>query len=410
MNKKLSVGVAISLIAIACTVTFVVTWTVSFNMYNDIIRGAVQRDEISTKLQEIDSFVRNNFLGEIDSDTVAFGIFSGYISGVGDKNTVYMSVQEYAKHSNEARGQLITSGIQAEKEESGYIIVTGIYPDSYAESVGVAKGDIITDIDSINVLEVGAEVAIRFLEGEENTKLNVMVLREGEVLEFSLIRQAIDIVSVESDVVNNIGFIKITAFNELTSNQFESALQSFVEANVRALLIDVRHNSSDIYTPVPDMVNNLIPAETVAFSVHRGGVQKDFIVTNESKIFPEEMENIPIIVLADSATSGAGELLAAVLKSHAGAQIVGQPTAGNVFLQQTQPLKDGSAVRVTVARIVLANGFDYSESGLSPDNHVEWTAEDYAIGSLQGDIDDLQILKAFEIIDTITTNVQGEGE
>jgi len=164
VNKKISVGVAVSLIAIACTVTFVVTWTVSFNMYNDIIPGAVKRDEISAKLHEIDSFVQNNFLGEIDEENIAYGIFSGYISGVGDKNTVYMNIDEYTHHINEENGQLITTGIKAEKEESGYIIVTGVYPDSYAELVGVIKNDVITAIDNTNVREVGADAALKLLD------------------------------------------------------------------------------------------------------------------------------------------------------------------------------------------------------------------------------------------------------
>jgi len=371
-------------------------------MYNDII-PAVERDEINSKLHEIDSFVKNNFLGEIDKDDVAFGIFSGYISEIGDKNTVYMTAEEYVKHSNEESGQLITSGIQAEKEESGYIIVTGIYPESYAESVGVEKGDIITEIDEINVLETGADSAIRFLEGEENTRVNISILREGKPLEFSLVRQAIDIVSIESTIIDNIGFVRIMAFNQLTAAQFEGVLKNFSEANVRGLLIDVRDNESDIYTSVEDMTNRLISldaAETAAFMERRGGIRRDFVTLDSSK----SIDDIPVVVLVDSGTSGAGELMAAILKSYSSAQLVGAATAGNSYVQQTQPLKDGSAVRVTVAQIVLANDFYYAESGLTPDNPVEWSFEDYSIGSLSEEINDLQILKALEIIETSTDN------
>jgi carboxyl-terminal processing protease len=409
MNKKISIGVAVSLIAIACTVTFVVTWTVSFNMYNDIIPGAIQRDEISSKLHEIDSFVQNNFLGEIIEDDVAFGIFSGYISGIDDTNTVsvYMTVEEHTRHANEESGQLVTCGVMIEKEESGYIVVTGVYPGSSAESFGVMRGDIITDIDSINVLDAGADTAMRFLPGEENTRVSLVVLREGEPIEFSLIRQAIEIVSVESSIINNIGLARITTFNELTAPQFETALNKFEEAGVRALLFDLRANSSDIYNSVPDMVNRLTGADTIAFTEHRNDVRRDFIVTDDSRRF----EDIPIIILADAGTSGAGELMAAILKTHSDALIVGRTTVGNPFLQQTQPLKDGSAVRLTVARIVLANGFDYEKTGISPDHDVEMEVEiDYDIDSLRANVDDPQIRKAFEIIETITVHEFEEFE
>jgi len=220
-------------------------------------------------------------------------------------------------------------------------------------------------------------------------------------LEYPLIRQAIDIISVESETVNNVGFVKITSFNDLTATQFNSALQTFNETNVRALLIDLRNNRSDVYSsePVGEMVNSLMGADIVAFTEHKGGVQRDFIVTDDTRGFPE---NIPILILADSSTSGAGELMAAVLKSYAGAQIIGTSTAGNAYLQQTQGLKDGSAIRLTVARIILASELDYAESGLIPDNEVKMEMEvDYTIESLNRNITDPQILKAFEIIETI---------
>jgi carboxyl-terminal processing protease len=404
MNKKISVGVCISLIAIACTVAFVVTWTVSFNMYNDIIPGAVKRDEISAKLYEIDSFVQNNFLGEVNEENIAQGIFSGYISGVGDKNTMYMTADEYAKHSSEKSGRLVTCGIKAEIESSGYIVVTGVYPGSYAESSGVAKNDIITAIDGINVLESGADAAMRFLEGEENSKIGLTVQREGEVLNYSLIRQSMDIVSVEPAVIDDIGFVRITAFNDLTAPQFDAALKTFSQAKVRSLLFDLRSCSSDIYDPEPvsEMVDGLIGGGVIAYSEHRGGVRRDFIVTGDDTALPDAP---PIVILTNSATSGAGELMAAILKNHAGAQLIGGATEGNVYLQQTQSLKDGSAIKLTVAKITLASGFDYANVGLTPDSIVEMNSEiNYTPETLRGDtITDPQILKAFETIETITS-------
>jgi carboxyl-terminal processing protease len=387
MNKKISVGVCISLIAIACTVAFVVTWTVSFNMYNDMIPVA-HRDEINSKLQEIDAFLRNNFLGEIDDENIAFGIFSGYISGVGDKNTVYMTANEFVNHLNRESGQIVTTGIKAEPEESGYIIVAEVYPGSSAESFGVMRGDIITAVEGFNVLEIGAQTAARLLEGEENTRAVLTLQRHGQENDYSLIRQALEIVSVEHSIADDVGFVRITAFNELTALQFDAVLQEFAENEIRGLVIDMRGNSGGSYAPVPEMLSRLMTgAGEIAFTEHRGGIRRDFIATDDS----EPVIESPIVIITDSFTSGAGELMAAVLKSHAGAQIVGGVTAGNSYLQQTQGLKDGSAVRVTVARIVLSCGLNYADIGLIPD---------YVIDNID-DTTDLQMAKAFEIIQTI---------
>jgi carboxyl-terminal processing protease len=403
MNKKISVGVAISLIAIACTVTFVVTWTVSFNMYNDMIPVA-RRDEINAKIQEIDAFIQNNylFLDQIDEERVNFEMFSGYISGIGDKNTVYMTAEEYTNRLNVEAGQLVTCGVTVEKEGSDYIKVTEVYPGSSAESYGVMRGDIITAIDGHDVISIGQDNAIRFLDGEENTRVELTVQREGTEVTHSLVRQAIDIVSVESAVVEGIGFVRVTAFSALTVARFDEALQSFVQEEIRAMVLDLRANSSDVYAPVQDMVNRLIAfdtAGTIAFTEHRGGIRRDFVTIDGNRVFEED---IPIVILTDSGTSGAGELMTAIMKSYAGANtyVVGAGTAGNAYLQQTHPLKDGSAIRVTVAGIILASELDYANTGLTPDYAVELTGE---IGEL-ADPNDLQVARAFEIIETITVN------
>ncbi|MCL2035775.1 MAG: S41 family peptidase [Oscillospiraceae bacterium] len=414
MNKKISVGVAISLIAIACTVTFVVTWTIAFNMYNNMIPVS-ERDEINSKMQEIDSFLRSNFLyhDEIDKEKLAYGIFSGYISGAGDKNMLYMTREEYANRLNIENGQIITPGIKAEKDGSDYIKVVEVYSGSDAENKAVLPGDIITSVDGSPVLEIGQDAAIKLIESGANPKVDVVIQREGEVIEYSLTRQPLPIVSVGSVVVNNVGFIRITDFSSATAGQFEAelnAMNSSGESGIRALIIDVRANSSDVYAPIPDMLGRLIGENTVAHTEHRGGLRKDFISTQDLRLLPD----IPIVVLCDSGTSGAGELFAASLKLFGGAQIVGSKTAGNSYLQETQPLKDGSAIRVTVAKIVLAGELDYADTGLVPDYEVESAGDvSYNLETLSraGDIEeisqvsDLQIRKAFEILETITTNV-----
>ena len=401
----------LTLIAIACTVTFVVTWTISLNMYNDIIPGAVRRDEISAKLQEIDSFVRNNYFREINDEEVAVGMFTGYISGVGDKNTIYMTADEYARHLNDEKGQFISGGIRAEQEASGYIEVIEVYSGSTAESSGIVRGDLVTAIDGIDVLTLDTADALRLLEGEENTRFTLTIRREGEDMEHSLVRRAIDVSSLEAEVINNVGFIKIHTFNELTAAQFKETLEKFAEPEtpeeaIRALLIDVRANKSDFYSSVSEMVNGLISSERVAFTEHKGGSHRDFIVTDDSRVLPESLHDLPIMILADLGTSGAGELLAASLKSHAGAQIVGSNSAGDAYLRQTQPLKDGSAVRVTIAQIGLFSDLEYADVGLTPDYAVEMPLEvSYNISELVGlehaEIIDPQIRKAFEVIETI---------
>ena len=393
MGKKISIGVCISLIAIACTVTFVITWTISLNMYNEIIPGAVQRDVMSAKLWEIDAFVRNNYPFALNDDDLFYGVYSGYISGVGDKNTIYMTADEHAAHISQERGQLVSCGIRAEKEESGYIKVAEVYRDSDAEANGILKGDLITDVNGVNVQQVGAEAALMLIPGEENTTLSVTIQRDGELKEYSLVRQSIDIISVETEITESaLGIIRISTFNDLTASQFEAALKKFAEEEVKAMVIDLRENNSGFFKSVSGMVNCLVKANSatgiIASTVHKGG-ERALVVVDESMTLPEEMQKIPIAILVDSTTSGAAELFTVLLQSEYSGKVwlIGEPTAGNTLIQQTQLLSDGSAIRVTVARITLASGFEYGE-GLVFNNVVEFG------------IDDQQMQTAFVQIET----------
>ncbi|MCL2755109.1 MAG: S41 family peptidase, partial [Oscillospiraceae bacterium] len=371
--------------------------------------GFEQRDTNSSKLQEIDSYIRNNFFGDINELDISNGIFSGYISGLDDKHAMYLTPELHRRQISEDSGQLITAGVRAEREASGYLSVTGVFGGSAAEAAGIVRGDIITDVNTSNVLEVGAAAALQLLEGEENTSVTLTIRRSGESYAFPLVRRALDIVSVDADVVNEIGFVRITAFNALTASQFNAALRTFEGAQVQALIIDLRDNTSGYYAPVTPMSNALVSAETVAQAEHRGGMIRDFVTTDSSLMFPEHMSEIPIIVLVNSRTSGAGELFASILRIHTGTQIVGMPTAGNAYVQQTHTLKDLSAIRVTVARISMTGGPSFAESGLTPDYEVELDSSvSYNISELRDrelhEIADDQIRRAFEIIHSRTAN------
>ncbi|MCL1866319.1 MAG: S41 family peptidase [Oscillospiraceae bacterium] len=414
MNKKISVGVCISLIAIACTVSFVVTWTISLNIYNDMIPVS-QQDKMNSKLREIDAFLQNNFLyyNEIDEEKADFGLFSGYISGVGDKNTFYMNAQEYNTHVNLEKGQFVTCGVEVGKEGSDYLTVTDVYPDSSADTSGVMRGDIVTAIDGIEILTIGQDTAVKFLDGEVNTRVELTIQRQGEILKHSLIRQAVEINAVDSVIVDDVGFIRITAFSVLTSAQVESVLRDFAQSEIRALVLDLRAVASDFFEPVPYIIDLLVGENTVAHTEHRGGVRKDYIITDDEKILGD---GLTVTVLVDSGTSGAGELIAAALNNFADADIVGMTTAGNFYQKQTQPLKDGSAIRVTVAKIVVAGEIRYADTGINPDYIVEMSPEDYydfaALSEVTeiDEITDLQILKAFELIGTVDIVIDDTDE
>lgn len=397
MNKKFSLGVCISLIAIACAITFVVTMTVSLNIYNSKIAGVEEREEIYTKLQEVDSYVRSNYLNDIDKDALLSGILNGYILGTGDSQAKYLTNSEYYQLQQIEKGKIVTAGMEVVREESGYIRVTDVYDASPAAVRGIKAGDIITNINNAGVLEIGADNAIRQLSGDEGTRLTVTIQRDGEETQYSLVRQLLEIISVKSAVHNGYGFIRITGFSELTGTQFTEALDKIRENEneIKGLIIDVRGTSGYLIQPLRDILNYLIPDSVLATAEYKSGSVNNIIVTS-----PREEFNVPVVVLADGSTSGCGELLTAILKDFKNAKIVGNVTAGNAVLTQTQSFRDGSAVVISGMKVSSAGSTSFNGAGIKPDFNIEMNVPvENDINNL-ADTGDLQIKKAFEIMET----------
>jgi carboxyl-terminal processing protease len=406
MNKKISLGVCISLIAVACAITFVLTMDLSRNFYNQRIAGVDEREAIYAKLQNIDSYVRNNFFDVIDEERLVDAIMSGYTAGLGDNKSRYIPDAEFYELQQYTRGRIITAGIQVVRNENGYIRITNVYEGSSADIQGIEVDDIITSINNIQVLEIGAENAIRLLSGEEGVRLLVTIQRDGEERRFTLIRQDIELITARGAQHGDFGFIKISAFAENTGDQFEAALNEILANNAKGLILDLRGTSGSLIAPQRQILDRLLPSCTAAVAELRNGSFNNIIEITSDMHIP-----LPITVITDGNTSEGGELITAALKDFAGAQIVGTPTRGDPMFTTTQTLGDGSAVELSIMKVRSGGGTSFDGEGIRPDFLVEMTTPAEAnLDSLE-QTRDLKILKAFEVTEariSQTTTIQEE--
>lgn len=392
MNKKISLGIAISLIAIGCAITFVLTWTVSLNIYNSKIANSEKYEGIYQTLQEMDVTVRNNYIGQIDNEGIKTAIINGYVSGIGDKYASYMPANAYYELQQTISGVVSGAGFEAEDDGSGYLKITTVYKGGSAESNGVLAGDVITEIDGRSLLDMESSVALSRISGDLGTKLTLKLIRNGEQFTVNLIRQQIDIESVTEQVLNgSVGYIRITSFNAKTSEQFSRSLNTLIGEGVKALIIDVRQNGGGLVSALKPMLNRLIPAATVASAKYANGVQKALIETDS-----EEYSDLPVAVLVDGGTASAAELFAVALRDEHGALLVGTQTYGKAVIQSTYELSDGSALSITTASIVPSKSSPYDGTGLKPDYIVEFpTGVSFEYLTAESDS---QLQKALEIL------------
>ena len=390
MNKKISLGIAISLVAIGCAITFVLTWTVSLNIYNSKLGTSEKYEGVYAKLREIDTTVRQNYIGSVSDDSLENATINGYISGIGDKYASYIAPSAYYELQQTQSGVILGAGFEAEEDTSGYLKITTVYKGSSAELNGVLAGDIITAIDGKSLLSMQQGQAMERLSGEVGTRLALQLLRDGESISVNLVRQQLEIESVSTRMIDNIGYIQITSFNAKTAEQFAHAMTTMNSVGAKALIVDVRQNPGGVVSALKSILNQFVPSAIAATVEYSDGSRKTLIETDSTNSV-----ELPIAVLVDGGTVSAAELFAAVLREEAGALIVGSQTFGKGVMQNTYEFSDGSALTLSVGKIYTKSG-TWNETGLKPDYSVE-----LAGGAVPGNISDdadSQLQKAIEVL------------
>lgn len=394
MNKRIPLGVAISLIAIGCAITFVLTWTVSLNIYNSKISSADKYEGVYEKLREIDAVVKNNYIdaASIKTESIESGMINGYVSGIGDKYASYLQPNSYYELQQNSGGVVSGAGIVAKADGSGYLVVTNVYKNSSAYLNGVKVGDVITEIDGKNLLSMDEDDALDKISGEIGSKLTMKLLRDGEEISVSLIRQQIDIESVTGEMLDNgVGYIKITTFNEKTAEQFAGALNSLVDKGLKALILDVRGNGGGVIAPLKSMLNRLLPACVAAVAEYANGVRKTLIETDSVTNV-----GVPMAVLVDGGTASAAEIFAVALRDEGKAVLIGTQTYGKAVLQGTYSFPDGSALTISNAKVVPSKSEPYDGVGLKPD-YVTALPAGATLDTVSRE-NDSQLQKAIEIM------------
>ena len=362
MNKKISLGLALSLIAIASAVTFILTSFFSLQSFNKTVVDVSDKGKKYNSLQTLDSYVREHYLGDIDESELNDGILKGYISGLGDKYSKYLSEEEYLTEQNEGAGQLVGLGLTLTEDESGYIRIAGMIQDSPVTEAGLMVGDIITLIDGVSVLSVGFDESVEAMRGTEGSEIRLTVRRGGVDKDYTFTRRSIEEISVTGEMISEyVGYIKVTGFKKNTPQQFMNALERLTSNGVRALIFDVRDNGGGIVPSLSECLDPLLPEGVIATAEYKDGHSETIVYSDET------MLDIPMVVLVNKNTASAAELFAASLRDFASAYLIGEKTYGKGVMQETTEFNKNGAVILTVARYKTSLSDCYDGVGIAPD-------------------------------------------
>ncbi len=384
MNKKISLGLAISLMAIASAVTFILTSFFSLQNFNEKVVDVNEKAKKYNSLQLLDTFIRNNYYGEINESDLNSSILKGYVDGLGDPYSRYLSEEEYIDEQSENAGEVIGLGLTLVEDESGYIRIEQVLENSPAAEVEIMAGDVIIHIDGSDVTEIGFDEAIETLKGSAGTSVKLTVRRNGVDTDYDFTRRSIEVTTVTGNLIDGyIGYIRIDGFKENTSEQFLEILQRLTSNGAKALVFDLRNNPGGLVTSLEECLDPLLPEGKIAIAEYRDGHSETLIYSDSSEL------NIPMAVIVNDETASSAELFAASLRDFGKAKLIGEQTYGKGVMQTTTEFESGGAVVLTVAEYKTIKSECYDGIGLSPD---------YPIQNEEPDVD-LQLEKALEIID-----------
>ena len=375
MSKKVNLAVAATVTLIAMAVTFSITMVVSMDMFNNIVSGVKNREQMYNKLAEIDRYVRNNEYAEINEDTLNDTIASGYMLGINDPYARYYSAKAYSERMGLENGRLMNVGVSVIKDSSsGYARILRVYDGSPAAENGLEAGGFITAINGTGVRTMTDTAAINSaLIGEEGTTVSISYLtpdRQEQTMD--LVHANYTTTTVFAQLLeNNVAYIDIDAFSANTGLEFRSAVDSMLNQGAVAFVFDLRDNTGETLNSALIAADYCVPAGLVAQSQAKDGTVTDLRVSDDHEV------TLPMACLVNESTAGGAELFANALRRMSGANLVGTTTAGmGVLLSDPQSFSDGSAAVITVGLLLDNEGETWNGAGLTPDVDAALTADE----------------------------------
>jgi len=364
MGKKVTVRNMLLFIMLACVLTFVITASSYQALVNSRLEAYNTQQKRFSKLFMFDELIRSDYVHEIDEEKLMDGILSGYMEGLGDKYGMYLNKEEYASISQQTSGMFTGIGINVISEDK-YIKVISVMKDSPAERNGVLAGDIITSVYGEDIAEIGYYVALSKFLGEEGTTVDFTVLRDGDILEYSIKREKFETYTVEFEMLDSdLGYIKITEFDLTTFAEFDTALNYLIEKGASKLIFDVRNNRGGELNAICNVLDLLLPEGPIIRTVDKSGNEVEVINSKDGEI------NMPMAVLINENTCSAAELFAAALKDYNKAELIGKKTYGKGTMQFEKSLGDGTAVSYSTRMYYPPFSDNYEGIGIMPDIEV----------------------------------------
>lgn len=346
-------------------------------------------DAIGDSLKSFRSVIDSYYIGEIDEQKLLDGAIKGYVEGLGDEYSEYMTKEEWEEYQTTALGNYVGIGIYMGTDKDGNTIVSSPIKDSPAEKAGLKTEDIIVEVDGENVLGVDSSLIASKIKGEAGTTVHLKIARKSEYMEFDITREEIKIYHVETELKDgNIGYISLLTFDEGCAEELKTAIEELEKQGAKKFILDLRYNGGGLVDEALEIANFFIPkGKDLLITVDSNG--EKVVTTAEN----DNITNADLVVLVNEYSASASEILVGALRDNGRAKIVGTKTFGKGVIQNVFTLLDGSVLKLTIAEYFTPNETKINKEGITPDYEVELEEVEN-----EEDFVDTQLNKALEIL------------
>lgn len=385
---------SIMLIILTAAITFIIT---SISMYQSLGKGTVKyiaSDTIGRTFQTFHSFIEKHYLGEMDDNAMLESAIKGYVEGLNDEYSEYITKEEMEEYMQDTTGKYVGIGIYiAANTQTNQIVVLMPMKGSPAEEAGLKSGDVITKVDGVAYTGETLSEASSALKKEEGTKAQIEILRDDEVLNFEVERREVKINHIETEVLENkIGYMEIATFDEGCYQEFKQKWEELKAKNVTSLIIDLRNNGGGIVQEATNIADMMVEKDKTLLITASKNKEE-----NRTKAKQEKEIDLPIVILVNENTASSSEILTAAIKeNNSQVTIVGTNTYGKGVIQTIFNLTDGSGIKLTTSEYYTPNHNVINKVGIKPDIEVEFPEEEnlYTVEQEK----DTQLQKAIELL------------
>lgn len=349
-------------------------------------------EELITKMENLESIIdRLFYLHDVSKEDLEAGIFKGMFQALDDPYSEYYTQEELAELLSQTSGTYYGIGAYVSIDPDYELPkISSVIEGTPAQEAQLRANDIIYMIDGETTYGLTLSEAVSLIKGEENTVVNLTIIREDEQLEIPVTRRKVETPTIKTKMLEDgIGYLQIVEFDDVTADQFAEGMAVLRAGGMKGLVLDLRANPGGNLDTVVEIAQMLLPKGLIVYTEDKAGKRVEYKCDGKREL------DIPMTVLVDMNSASAAEILSGAIQDYEKGTLIGTTTFGKGIVQSVMPLPDGTAVKITVSSYYTPKGRNIHGTGIEPDIICEFDGDTYY--QTNGEKDN-QIDKAVEVL------------